>query len=53
MSHTSESNHSNPLSQPLRVETEDTSVHTDTPNYYEGEKDSFNIALEIEIYFIF
>lgn len=46
MSHTSESNHSNPLSQPLRVETEDPGVHPDNTNYYEEEKDSFNHANE-------
>ncbi|CAH0562460.1 unnamed protein product [Brassicogethes aeneus] len=38
MSHTSEQN---PLSQPLRVETDDNSVHTDSNNYFE-EKDSFS-----------
>lgn len=38
MSHTSEQN---PLSQPLRVETED-SVHTDSNNYFEEEKDNFS-----------
>ncbi|XP_030748735.1 membrane-associated guanylate kinase, WW and PDZ domain-containing protein 1 [Sitophilus oryzae] len=43
MSHTSESNHSNPLSLPLRVETED---HPDNTNYYEEEKNSFNQANE-------
>lgn len=46
MSHTSESNHSNPLSQPLRVETEDPGVLPDNTNYYEQEKDSFNHANE-------
>lgn len=39
MSHTIESN---PLSQPLRVETEDPGVLPEDANYYETEKDSFN-----------
>lgn len=43
MSHTSESNHSNPLSLPLRVETED---HSESANYYEEDKNSFNQANE-------
>ncbi|XP_060515854.1 membrane-associated guanylate kinase, WW and PDZ domain-containing protein 1 [Cylas formicarius] len=43
MSHTSETNS---LSQPLRVETEDTGGHQDNSNYYEEEKDSFNHANE-------
>ncbi|CAH1153366.1 unnamed protein product [Phaedon cochleariae] len=40
MSHTSEQN---PLSQPLRVETDDT-VHPDEENYFEEERNSFNHA---------
>ncbi|XP_050314905.1 membrane-associated guanylate kinase, WW and PDZ domain-containing protein 1 [Anthonomus grandis grandis] len=43
MSHTSESNLSNPLSQPLRVETGHAGVSADETNYFE-EKDSFNHA---------
>ncbi|KAJ8953266.1 hypothetical protein NQ318_015848 [Aromia moschata] len=38
MSHTSEEN---PLSQPLRVETDD-NVHPDNNNYFEEEKDNFS-----------
>nr|XP_023027652.1 membrane-associated guanylate kinase, WW and PDZ domain-containing protein 1 [Leptinotarsa decemlineata] len=40
MSHTSEQN---PLSQPLRVETDDT-VHPDEDNYFEEDRNSFNHA---------
>lgn len=30
------------LSQPLRVETEDNSVHPEGDNYFDGEKENYN-----------
>jgi atrophin-1 interacting protein 3 (BAI1-associated protein 1) len=31
-----------PLSQPLKVETDNNSVHAETSNYYEEDKDNFS-----------